>query len=40
MKSLVRPLVSMTAYRRWTFLFGGTAILVPYILIYTGAGGL
>ncbi|GAB3973627.1 histidine kinase [Actinoallomurus acanthiterrae] len=36
MKSLVRPLVSVTTYRRWTFLFGGTAILVPYILIYTG----
>ncbi|MEV5753230.1 histidine kinase [Actinoallomurus sp. NPDC052308] len=34
MKSLVRPLVSVTTYRRWTFLLGGTAILVPYLLIY------
>ncbi|MEV5711165.1 histidine kinase [Actinoallomurus sp. NPDC052274] len=34
MKSLVRPLISVTTYRRWTFLLGGTAILVPYLLIY------
>lgn len=36
MKSLVRPLVSVTTYRRWTFILGGTAILVPYLLIYAG----
>jgi signal transduction histidine kinase len=35
-KSLVRPLVSVTTYRRWTFILGGAAILVPYLLIYTG----
>jgi signal transduction histidine kinase len=35
-KSLVRPLVSVTTYRRWTFILGGTAILVPYVLIYAG----
>src|SRR4051794_28992239 len=36
MRSVVRPLVSVTTYRRWTFLLGGTALLVPYILIYAG----
>ncbi|MCO5971217.1 sensor histidine kinase [Actinoallomurus soli] len=36
MKFLVRPLISVTTYRRWTFLLGGTAILVPYLLIYAG----
>jgi signal transduction histidine kinase len=36
MRSLVRPLVSVTTYRRWTFLLGGTALLVPYLLIYAG----
>jgi len=34
MRSVVRPLVSVTTYRRWTFLLGGTALLVPYLLIY------
>ncbi|MCO6003751.1 histidine kinase [Actinoallomurus purpureus] len=34
MQSLVRPLLSVTTYRRWTFILGGTAILVPYLLIY------
>ena len=34
MRSVVRPLVSVTTYRRWTFLLGGTALLVPYMLIY------
>jgi signal transduction histidine kinase len=34
MRSVVRPLVSVTTYRRWTFLLGGTALLVPYALIY------
>jgi signal transduction histidine kinase len=33
---VVRPLVSVTTYRRWTFLLGGTALLVPYLLIYAG----
>lgn len=33
-RSLLRPLVSVTTYRRWTFLLGGTALLVPYVLIY------
>ncbi|GAA0342488.1 histidine kinase [Actinoallomurus spadix] len=36
MKFLVRPLFSMTTYRLWTFLLGGTALLVPYLLIYAG----
>ena len=36
MRSVVRPLVSVATYRRWTFLLGGTALLVPYILIYAG----
>ncbi|WP_329235673.1 histidine kinase [Actinoallomurus sp. NBC_01490] len=36
MRSVVRPLVSVTTYRRWTFLLGGTALLVPYLLIYAG----
>jgi signal transduction histidine kinase len=36
MRSVVRPLVSVTTYRRWTFLLGGTALLVPYIPIYAG----
>jgi len=36
MRSVVRPLVSVTTYRRWTFLLGGTALLVPYALIYAG----
>jgi signal transduction histidine kinase len=36
MRLLVRPLVSVTTYRRWTFLLGGTALLVPYLLIYAG----
>jgi signal transduction histidine kinase len=36
MRSVVHPLVSVTTYRRWTFLLGGTAILVPYLLIYAG----
>jgi signal transduction histidine kinase len=36
MRSLVRPLISVTTYRRWTFLLGGTALLVPYLLIYAG----
>jgi hypothetical protein len=35
-RSLVRPLVSAATYRRWVFLLGGTAILVPYALIYAG----
>ncbi|MDN3359460.1 histidine kinase [Actinomadura sp. DC4] len=34
MRSVVRPLVSVVTYRRWTFLLGGTALLVPYLLIY------
>ncbi|TQL87958.1 histidine kinase [Actinoallomurus bryophytorum] len=34
MRSVVRPLVSVSTYRRWTFLLGGTALLVPYLLIY------
>jgi signal transduction histidine kinase len=34
MRSVVRPLVSVSTYRRWTFLLGGTAILVPYVLLY------
>jgi Histidine kinase len=34
MRFVVRPLVSVTTYRRWTFLLGGTALLVPYVLIY------
>ena len=34
MRSVVRPLVSVSTYRRWTFLLGGTALLVPYVLIY------
>jgi signal transduction histidine kinase len=36
MRSVVRPLVRVTTYRRWTFLLGGTALLVPYLLIYAG----
>jgi signal transduction histidine kinase len=28
--------VSVATYRRWTFLLGGTALLVPYLLIYVG----
>jgi signal transduction histidine kinase len=36
MRSVVRPLVSVSTYRRWTFLLGGTALLVPYMLIYAG----
>jgi hypothetical protein len=35
-KSVVRPLFRVATYRRWTFLLGGTALLVPYILIYAG----
>jgi signal transduction histidine kinase len=38
MRSVVRPLVSVTTYRRWTFLLGGTALLVPYVLIYAALG--
>jgi len=34
--NLSDPLISVTTYRRWTFLLGGTALLVPYILIYAG----
>jgi signal transduction histidine kinase len=34
MRTVLRPLVSVTTYRRWTFLLGGTALLVPYALIY------
>lgn len=36
MRSAVRPLFSAATYRRWVFLLGGTAILVPYVLIYAG----
>ncbi len=36
MNPVVRPLISVTTYRRWTFLLGGTALLVPYLLIYAG----
>jgi hypothetical protein len=38
MRSVVRPLVSVITYRRWTFLLGGTALLVPYVLIYAALG--
>jgi signal transduction histidine kinase len=40
MRSVVRPLVSVTTYRRWTFLLGGTALLVPYLLIYAALGSI
>jgi hypothetical protein len=40
MRSVVRPLVSVTTYRRWTFLLGGTALLVPYLLIYAGLASI
>jgi signal transduction histidine kinase len=40
MRSVVRPLVSVTTYRRWTFLLGGTALLVPYLLIYAALASL
>jgi signal transduction histidine kinase len=40
MRSLVRPLVSVSTYRRWTFLLGGTALLVPYLLIYAALASI